>query len=61
MLIVGLQLALDMNILEVDVFGESMLVADKIKGLYEAKEEHIKEYIAKAMELVKQFKMFQII
>lgn len=59
-MIADLQLAITMNISEIDVYRDSILVVNQIKGMYEAKEEHIKSYLTKAVELVKRFKLFQI-
>lgn len=42
-LIAGLKIAKSMGVDNIDVYGDSMLIANKVRGSYEAKEAHIKK------------------
>ncbi|CAH1419865.1 unnamed protein product [Lactuca virosa] len=60
-LLVGLQLAMSIDITKIKAYGDSMLVVNQVNGLYEAKDEHIKKYLAKVEEAIKKFDEFQIV
>nr|XP_043633230.1 uncharacterized protein K02A2.6-like [Erigeron canadensis] len=59
-LIAGLNLAEDMKIRSIKAFVDSQLVANQVKGEYEAKGEMIKLYLGKTKELIEQFESFDI-
>nr|XP_043620185.1 uncharacterized protein LOC122592037 [Erigeron canadensis] len=59
-LIAGLDLAKDMKIRSIKAFVDSQLVANQVKGEYEAKGEIIRLYLGKTKELIEQFESFDI-
>nr|XP_043619358.1 uncharacterized protein LOC122591197 [Erigeron canadensis] len=59
-LIAGLDLAKDMKIRSIKAFVDSQLVANQVKGEYEAKGEIIRLYLGKTKELIVQFESFDI-
>jgi ribonuclease HI len=54
-LINGLEYALSQNILNLDVFGDSMIVINQMKGIYKVKSENLTELYNRALTLSKQF------
>jgi ribonuclease HI len=59
-LLAGLRLARDMEVRHLLVFVDSQLVANQIKGSYEARQPTIKLYLDKAKELLKGFESYTI-
>ena len=55
-LLKGLELAKSVEAKSVLVLGDSLLVMGQINGTYEAKEERMKKYLEKVLQLVKKFK-----
>lgn len=47
-LILGLELASEMNVHDIDVFGDSQLIVRQIKGEYFVREPHLIPYHSKA-------------
>ncbi|GKB90406.1 reverse transcriptase domain-containing protein [Tanacetum coccineum] len=59
-LMAGLELAVHMEAECLEVYTDSLLIANQVKGLYEAKEELMKRYLAKVKELHEHFNSFTI-
>jgi len=54
-LIFGLEAAIEKNINELSVYGDSLLVINQINGIYKVKNENLFELYERATELKKQF------
>lgn len=59
-LLAGLRLARDMEVRHLLVFVESQLVANQIKGSYEARQPTIKQYLDKSKEILNGFESYTI-
>nr|XP_043639063.1 uncharacterized protein LOC122610134 [Erigeron canadensis] len=59
-LLTGLNLTNSMKIRSIKAFVDSQLVANQVKGVYEANGETIKLYLGKTKELIEQFGSFSI-
>ncbi|GJY88224.1 reverse transcriptase domain-containing protein [Tanacetum coccineum] len=59
-LIAGLGLSIRLEVHHLQVFTDSLLVTNHVKGTYEAREESMKRYIAKVQSLQERFKSFSI-
>ena len=59
-LVAGLELAIQMEAQKLDAYTDSLLIANQVKGLYEAREEIMKKYLSKVQELQKLFHKFTI-
>ncbi|GKD34877.1 reverse transcriptase domain-containing protein [Tanacetum coccineum] len=56
----GLRIAKEMKVQELTVFVDSQLVANQVKGLFEARQPIIKQYLEKAKELLAIFPRYSI-
>ena len=54
-LIFGLEAAIEKNINELSVYGDSLLVINQVNGIYKVKNENLFELFERATELKKQF------
>nr|GEX17732.1 reverse transcriptase domain-containing protein [Tanacetum cinerariifolium] len=54
-LLAGLRIAKEMKVQELTIFVECQLVANQVKGLFEARQTITKQYIEKAKELLANF------
>ncbi|GJX05551.1 reverse transcriptase domain-containing protein [Tanacetum coccineum] len=59
-LLAGLRIAQMMNVLRIEVKVDSKLVASQINGIYEASNDSMIKYLAKAREYISEFKTFSI-
>ncbi|GKE11087.1 reverse transcriptase domain-containing protein, partial [Tanacetum coccineum] len=59
-LVAGLELAIHMEAKCLEVYTNSLLIANQVKGLYEAREELMKRYLEKVRELQEYFCSFAI-
>ncbi|GJT07493.1 reverse transcriptase domain-containing protein [Tanacetum coccineum] len=59
-LIAGLELAVKMEVCHLQVFSNSLLMTNHLKGTYEAREKSMKRYLAKVLSLQENFKSFLI-
>ncbi|GKD84906.1 reverse transcriptase domain-containing protein [Tanacetum coccineum] len=59
-LVVGLELAIQMEARCLEVYTDSLLIGNQVKGLYEAREDIMKRYLAKVRELQGHFNNFTI-
>ncbi|GJR14078.1 reverse transcriptase domain-containing protein [Tanacetum coccineum] len=59
-LIAGLRIAKEMQIQELAIFVDSQLVANQVKGLFEARQQTIKQYLEKTMGLLSSFPSYSI-
>ncbi|GJT26659.1 reverse transcriptase domain-containing protein [Tanacetum coccineum] len=59
-LIAGLRIAKEMQIKELAIFVDSQLVANKVKRLFESKQQTIKQYLEKTMGLLSSFPSYSI-
>ncbi|GJY42340.1 reverse transcriptase domain-containing protein [Tanacetum coccineum] len=59
-LLAGLRIARMMNVLQIEVKVDSKLVASQINGIYEASNDSMIKYLAKAREHISEFKTFSI-
>ncbi|GJY79482.1 reverse transcriptase domain-containing protein [Tanacetum coccineum] len=59
-LIAGLRISEQMNVKNLIAKVDSRLVANQIKGMYEAKEQSMTQYLEKAKALIDNFKKFSI-
>nr|GEU40921.1 reverse transcriptase domain-containing protein [Tanacetum cinerariifolium] len=59
-LIAGLHIAKEMHIQELAIFVDSQLVANQVKGLFEARQQTIKQYLEKIMGLLSSFPNYSI-
>ncbi|GKD71820.1 reverse transcriptase domain-containing protein [Tanacetum coccineum] len=59
-LLVGLRIAKEMKVQELTIFVDSQLVANQVKGLFEARQPVIKQYLEKAKELLASFPSYSI-
>ncbi|GKB45991.1 reverse transcriptase domain-containing protein [Tanacetum coccineum] len=59
-LLAGLRIAKEMEIRELTIFVDSQLVANQVKGLFEARQPTIKQYIEKTMDLLSSFHNYSI-
>ncbi|GJT60431.1 reverse transcriptase domain-containing protein [Tanacetum coccineum] len=59
-LIAGLELSIKLEVHHLQVFTDSLLVTNHVKGTYEAREESMKRYLAKVRSLQERFKSFSI-
>ncbi|XP_071921711.1 uncharacterized protein [Coffea arabica] len=59
-LLTGLRIAHQMGITAIRVRSDSQLVVYQVRGEYEAKEDVMKKYLAKAQEAIKLFDIFEI-
>jgi hypothetical protein len=59
-LIPGLELAVRLEVNHIQVFSDSLLVTNHVKGAYEAQEGSMKRYLAKVQVLQKSLKSFSI-
>ncbi|GJX19326.1 reverse transcriptase domain-containing protein [Tanacetum coccineum] len=59
-LIAGLRIAKEMQIQELAIFVDSQLVANQVKGLFEARQQTIKQYLEKTMGLLLSFPNYSI-
>ena len=55
-LLKGLELAKSVEAKSILIMGDSLLVMGQINGTYKAKEERMKRYLEKVLQLVKKFK-----
>ena len=55
-LLKGLELAKSIEAKSVLILGDSQLIMGQVNGTYEAKEERMKKYLEKVLQLVKKFK-----
>ncbi|GKE14123.1 reverse transcriptase domain-containing protein, partial [Tanacetum coccineum] len=54
-LLAGLRIAADMKIKDLSIFVDSQLVANHVKGLFEARQPVIKQYLEKTKEVLESF------
>ncbi|GJU99498.1 reverse transcriptase domain-containing protein [Tanacetum coccineum] len=59
-LIAGLRIAKEMQIQELAIFVDSQLVANQVKGLFEARQQTVKQYLEKTMGLLSNFPSYSI-
>ncbi|GKC87713.1 reverse transcriptase domain-containing protein, partial [Tanacetum coccineum] len=59
-LIAGLRIAKEMQIQELAIFIDSQLVANQVKGLFEARQQTVKQYLEKTMGLLSNFPSYSI-
>ncbi|GJV56707.1 reverse transcriptase domain-containing protein [Tanacetum coccineum] len=59
-LIAGLELAIKMEVRHLQVFSDSLLVTNHVKGSYKAREESMKRYLTKVLHLQENFERFSI-
>ncbi|GJV83709.1 reverse transcriptase domain-containing protein [Tanacetum coccineum] len=59
-LIAGLELAIKMEVRHLQVFSNSLLVTNHVKGSYEACKESMKRYLTKVLHLQENFESFSI-
>ncbi|GJU98933.1 reverse transcriptase domain-containing protein [Tanacetum coccineum] len=59
-LIAGLRIDKEMQIQELAIFVDSQLVANQVKGLFEARQQTIKQYLEKTMGLLSSFPNYSI-
>ncbi|XP_071714424.1 uncharacterized protein [Rutidosis leptorrhynchoides] len=59
-LLAGLRMAKELKILHLRAFVDSQLVANQIKGTFEARQPTIQLYLSKAKELIESFKTFEL-
>lgn len=59
-MIAGLELAVRLEVNHIQVFSDSLLITNHVKGAYEAREGSLKRYLAKVQVLQKSFKSFSI-
>lgn len=59
-LIIGLQGAIDMNIKDISVKGDSKLIINQVMGNYQVKAEHLKMYHENVTNLLKNFDNFTL-
>ncbi|GJY80482.1 reverse transcriptase domain-containing protein [Tanacetum coccineum] len=59
-LLAGLRIARMMNVLRIEVKVDSKLVASQINGIYEASNDSMIKYLAKAREYISEFQTFSI-
>ena len=59
-LITGLEIALDIGVKCIEVYGDSLLVVRQVLGIYEVRKDELKIYHAAALRLVDQFYLFKI-
>nr|GEZ13836.1 reverse transcriptase domain-containing protein [Tanacetum cinerariifolium] len=59
-LIAGLRIAKEMQIQELAIFVDSQLVANQVKGLFEARQQTIKQYLEKTIALMSSFPNYLI-
>ncbi|GKE45492.1 reverse transcriptase domain-containing protein, partial [Tanacetum coccineum] len=59
-LLAGLRIAKEMEIQELIIFVDSQLVANQVKGLFEARQPTIKQYLEKTMDLLSSFISYSI-
>ncbi|GJY88246.1 reverse transcriptase domain-containing protein [Tanacetum coccineum] len=59
-LIAGLELSIKLEVHHLQVFTDSLLVTNHVKGTYEAREESIKRYLEKVRSLQERFESFSI-
>ncbi|GJV50749.1 reverse transcriptase domain-containing protein [Tanacetum coccineum] len=57
-LLVGLCISKEMKIQELAIFVDSQLVANQVKGLFEARQPTIKQYLEKTREILKNFSSY---
>ena len=55
-LLKGLELAKSIEARSILILGDSQLVMGQVNGTYEAKEERMKKYLEKVLQLVKKFR-----
>ncbi|GJT80984.1 reverse transcriptase domain-containing protein [Tanacetum coccineum] len=54
----GLRIATDMKIKNLSIFVDSQLVANQVKGLFEARQHMIKQYLEKTNEFLRSFNSY---
>ncbi|GJU32915.1 reverse transcriptase domain-containing protein [Tanacetum coccineum] len=59
-LLAGLRIAKEIKIEDIDIFVDSQLVANQVKGLFEARQPVIKQYLEKTREILKSFKSYSM-
>ncbi|GJR40950.1 reverse transcriptase domain-containing protein [Tanacetum coccineum] len=59
-LIAGLRIAKEMQVQELAIFVDSQLVANQVKGLFEARQQTIKQYLEKTIGLLSSFPSYSI-
>ncbi|GKE22328.1 reverse transcriptase domain-containing protein [Tanacetum coccineum] len=59
-LLAGLRIAADMKVQDLTIFIDSQLVANQIKGLFEARQPVIKQYLEKIREVLKGFHSYSM-
>ncbi|GKC59968.1 reverse transcriptase domain-containing protein [Tanacetum coccineum] len=59
-LLAGLRIAIEMKIQELAIFVEFWLVANQVKGLFEARQPVIKQYLGKTKEILQGFHRYSI-
>ncbi|GJU96073.1 reverse transcriptase domain-containing protein [Tanacetum coccineum] len=59
-LIAGLELAVKIEVRHLQVFSDSLLVTNHMKGTYEARDESMKQYLARVLRLQESFESFSI-
>nr|GEY03408.1 reverse transcriptase domain-containing protein [Tanacetum cinerariifolium] len=58
--LVGLRIVEEIKIEDLDIFVDSQLVANQVKGLFEARQPVIKQYLEKTKEILKSFKSYSM-
>ncbi|GJX82588.1 reverse transcriptase domain-containing protein [Tanacetum coccineum] len=59
-LIAGLELATRLEVTHLQVFSDSLLITNHVKGTYDAREDSMKRYLAKTQRLLENSKSFSI-
>ncbi|GJX31842.1 reverse transcriptase domain-containing protein [Tanacetum coccineum] len=59
-LLAGVRIAKEMKVQELTIFVDSQLVANQVKGLFEARQTVIQQYLEKAKELLANFPNYSI-
>nr|GEV22327.1 hypothetical protein [Tanacetum cinerariifolium] len=59
-LLAGLQITEEMKIEDLYIFVDSQLVANQVKGIFEARQPVIKQYLEKTREILKSFKSYSM-
>jgi ribonuclease HI len=56
----GLRIAQDLGAKKVKIFTDSQLVASKVTGEYQVREEHLQEYVQLVLEKMKEFETVEV-
>lgn len=59
-LVNGMRLALEIEVSNLNVLSDSQLVVHQVRGVYEARDEIMKRYLARVKELQSEFTMKNI-